>query len=84
MLLACEEIARRRAAGLRPSDRLQATEAMLQTYRQAVIAAGTEAFDRTRRASPAPWLLGLSGEEKYAIAEATGALLVLDSIRNGF
>jgi hypothetical protein len=84
MLLACEEIDRRRTAGLRLSDRLRATEAMLQTYREAIVAAGNEAFDRRDRAGQAPWLLGLSGEEKYAIAEATGALLVLDSIRNGF
>jgi hypothetical protein len=84
MLMACEEIWRRRTAGHRLSDRVQATDAMLQTYRQAVVAAGTEALSTRLRANRAPWLLGLSDEERHAIAEATGALLVLDSIRNGF
>ena len=45
MLLACEAIARRRAAGVPLSDRLIATEAMLQTYREAVLSARPETFD---------------------------------------
>jgi hypothetical protein len=31
-----------------------------------------------------PWSLGLSADEKYAIADATGALLALEAIRTGF
>ena len=75
MLAACEEIARRRAASSPLSDRLIATEAMLNDYRAALIAAGAEAFARKRRGGEAPWSLGLSDAEKYAIADATGALL---------
>lgn len=84
MLWACEEIARRRTAGLPLGDRLKATEAMLATYRDAVVAAGTEAFARKGRAGQPPWALGLSEEEKYQIADSTGALLVLEAIRGGF
>ncbi len=84
MLLACEEIARRVAAGVPLGDRLEAFGAMLDDYRSAVIVAGDEAFARRRRAGRAPWELGLSEAEKYAIADATGALLALDAIRGGF
>ena len=84
MLAACEEIARRRAASSPLSDRLIATEAMLNDYREALIAAGAEAFARKRQGGEAPWSLGLSDAEKYAIADATGALLALEAIRLGF
>jgi hypothetical protein len=84
MLAACEEIARRRASSSPLSDRLIATETMLNDYRAALIAAGAEAFARKRRGGEAPWSLGLSDAEKYAIADATGALLALEAIRLGF
>ena len=84
MLAACEEIARRRASSSPLGDRLIATEAMLNDYRAALIAAGAEAFARKRRGGEAPWSLGLSDAEKYAIADATGALLALEAIRLGF
>jgi hypothetical protein len=84
MLWACEEIARRRAARIPLGDRLEATAAMLDAYREAIIAAGSEAFVRNRRAGLPPWALGLSDDEKYAIADATGALLALEAIRLGF
>ncbi len=84
MLLVCEEIARRRDAGVRLTDRLQASEETFQTYHQAVVAAGrAERTGGTHRYSGAPWS-GLSSEEKVAIADATGALLVLEAMREGF
>ena len=84
MLWACEEIVRRRAAHVPLSDRLEATATMLEAYREAVTAAGSEAFDRNRHSGIPAWGLGLSEEEKYAIADSTGALLALEAIRNGF
>ena len=84
MLWSCDEIARRRAAGLPLGDRLEATAAMLDTYRDAIITAGTEAFTRKSRSGQAPWELVLSEEEKTAIADSTDALLVIEAIRGGF
>ena len=60
MLLACEVIARRRAAGVPLSDRLIATEAMLETYREAVVAARAETFGGS---CTGRWELGLSAAE---------------------
>ena len=83
----CSPPARRSRAGRAASsplgDRLIATEALLNAYRAALIAAGAEAFARKRRGGEAPWSLGLSAAEKYAIADATGALLALEAIRLG-
>ncbi len=84
MLWACEAIARRRAAGMLLGDRLLATQAMLATYRDAVRAAGADAFVRKGREGLPPWMLSLSADEKYRIADATGALLVIEAIRDGF
>ncbi len=83
MLWACEEIARRKAAGIPLSDRLQATAGILDTYREALIA-GAEAFAQKRPAGLPPWAPALSEEQKYAIADQTGALLALEAIRSGF
>jgi hypothetical protein len=84
MLWACEEIARRRNTGVPLGDRLEATAALLVDYRDAVVAAGSVAVDSRRREGRAPWALGLTAEEKYAIADATGTLLALEAIRSGF
>lgn len=81
MLLACEAIARRRAAGVPLSDRLIATEAMLQTYREAVLSARPETFDGS---GTLRWELGLTAAQKHAIADETGVLLALEAIRHGF
>ena len=84
MLWACEEIARRRVARMPLSDRLLATAAMLDAYRSAVIAATSEMSQRKRAVGAPPWALGLTDEEKHAIADATGALLVLEAIQTGY
>ena len=84
MLMACQQIARRHAAGVPLGDRLTATEAILDTYRKAVVAAATAAYERKREGIRAPWARGLSQEEKRAIADETGALLALEVIRTGF
>jgi hypothetical protein len=81
MLLACEVIARRRAAGVPLSDRLTATEAMLETYREAVLAARPDTFDGS---GTLRWELGLTAAQKHAIADETGMLLALEAIRHGF
>ena len=73
MLWACETIARRRA-GERPlGDRLEATDAALNRYRDAVIA-------EARRARAAPF----TERDKQTLAEATGALVALSGIAEGF
>jgi hypothetical protein len=84
MLYACEEIARRRSVGMPLGDRLVATQAMLDTYREAVDAAGSAAVAQHAESGIPSWALALSDEEKYRIADATGSLLVLEAIRNGF
>ena len=81
MLVACEVIARRRAADVPLSDRLIATEAMLETYREAVLAARPETFDGN---GTLRWELGLTAAQKHAIADETGVLLALEAIRHGF
>jgi hypothetical protein len=81
MLLACEVIARRRAAGVPLGDRLTATEAMLETYREAVLAARPDSF---AAGGTLRWELGLTAAQKQAIADETGVLLALEAIRHGF
>ena len=63
-----------RRAGERPlGDRLEATDAALIRYRDAVIA-------EARRARAAPF----TERDKQTLAEATGALVALSGIAEGF
>jgi hypothetical protein len=71
MLWACETIAVRRAAAVPLGDRLEATDAALARYREAVIAAASRARFRSG---------GFGETDKAALAEATGALTALSAI----
>lgn len=82
MLWACEAIAVRRAAAIPLSDRLQATEAALDRFREAVILEGGAAFERSRRLQLR--YLGVSPADEREIAERVGVLAALDDIRAGF
>jgi hypothetical protein len=84
MLWACEEISRRRSSQIPLGDRLEATGDRLDAYREAIIAAGNAAFTGRGRPGFPPRSLGLSHDEKLAIADATGTLLALEAIRRGF
>jgi hypothetical protein len=84
MLWVCEAIAARRAARMPLGDRLAATEAAMERYRDAVISAGRMAFAETRSSDIAPRIHGLSDEAKHRIAAETGALVALEAIREGF
>ncbi len=82
MLWVCNAIAERRRAAMPLSDRLQATEAALENYRQGVVSATVADLDRRRRARERR--LGLSEEDTLRIAEESGALIALDAVRSGF
>ena len=81
MLWACEAIALRRTAAQPLGDRLEAAEAALEAYREAVVAASVAAL---RAMEPPRMRMGLSEEETRALAEESGALAALDTIRSGF
>jgi hypothetical protein len=75
MLWACEAIARRRAAAMPLGDRLEATDAALARYREAVVAEAGRGHFRPG---------GFTEADKATLAEATGALTALAAISAGF
>jgi hypothetical protein len=79
---ACQEVTRRRAAGMAMSDRLLAVEFALARFREAV------SRDRAERvARPGPRGESFRAEQAAAVerlAEETGMLAALEGIRQGF
>jgi hypothetical protein len=84
MLWACEAIAARRAAEMELSERLHAVERALERYRQALVAEGGAAFARSRIGPPRSVALGPGDAVKAALAETSGALEALATVRSGF
>jgi hypothetical protein len=80
MLWACEAIEARRGAAMPLSERLDAVAGALERYRSALIDAGRASYLRDREVG----LLGLSEDAKRDLAERTGTLAALESIRTGY
>jgi len=79
-LIACREIARRRAVHRPLGDRLAATEIVLGRYRAAMRAAHREA----RMLGVPAWAHVATEADKRRAADETGVLTALDYIRNGY
>lgn len=83
MLWACEAVQDRRRAGFALSPRLVEVEAALERYRVAFVEIAVAAFARDRARS---MLRGAAGGDagRMELAERTGTLAALESIRTGF
>ncbi|WP_424933645.1 hypothetical protein [Amaricoccus macauensis] len=84
MLWSCEAIEQRRRAGMQLSDRLQAAEFALMTYRSRVIAMALEKFRQEETFGADTFHREVSETEKWAIAEETGALAAMEALNHGF
>ena len=84
MVWACEALAARRGAGLPLNDRMLATEAAFEAYRLRYLEALKVSHEA--QGNRGYWRFGidLSDDDKHVIAEDTGILVVLETIRNGF
>jgi hypothetical protein len=84
MLWACEAIVARRDADMALGERLAAVELALERYRLAVIAEGAAAFARSRSRVARSAVVTTADTSKAALAESTGALAALESVRAGY
>jgi len=84
MLWACEAIAQRRAAQVPLGVRLEATDAALTRYREALHDTGTRGFGATSGSAPSFAPPAPAASDRRALAESTGVLAALMAIAEGY
>ena len=84
MLWACEAISRRREAGITLGPRLAEADRALRRYHEAITTLARRAMAERRRLGWNAPIQPLSAERQTEIAEETGALTALETIRAGF